>query len=754
MQAARQFAFALALTTLFLPLQVLSQTAPANAPAIQTAPTLEPPHRRPKIGLALSGGGARGVTHIGVLRALERMHIPIDYIAGTSMGSIVGGLYATGSTTKNLENLIEKTDWVEIFADRPPRDQLPFRVKEDDRTYLEGFQMGLDSKGAHLSKGLINGQKLMFLLENNTQRVSATKNFDDFPIPFRCVATDIVSGEKFVFSHGSLPLAIRSSMSLPAIFAPVEHEGLLLVDGGIADNLPVDVVRAMGADVVIAVDISTPPLDRAKITSPLAVYSQVMNVLMQKEIDVQAGRADILLRPNLGGFSMMDFVHALTLIPVGEKLVDDNAAGLSKFAVSADEYATWEANLRSVPHLPSKIDFLEFAGTDPLDEGILRGKMSTQPGEPINVQNIEKDLLLVYNTGDYAAVNYQIIQRGDQRGIVITAKPNPTGPNYMRFGIALSSDFRYNSNWSVFAGLRFTRLNSLGAEWKSDVEIGLNQRLKTEWYQPLMRSSRVFVAPYFKYNNELDYVFADSELNNPSASYRTTLMWAGGDLGFNLGLSGELRIGPRWGRANYSRAIGPNLFPSLVASLGGYQMTYKYDRLNSADLPTSGIYIHLEAFDSETAMGATKDYQKAELKIRAFQPAGQRSGIFGYLSGGTSFGSNVPYYDWFRVGGLSSFGGYMEGQLTGPYYGAVRLGYQYQFATLPAFIGKGAYFMAFMDAGKAWILHYDTPGVTNAVKYSGTVGMGSSTRLGPVFFGFSYAQGGNQMLYISVGKRW
>ena len=754
MPTARHLALALALTTLFLSLQVLPQTAPTDIPAVQTAPTLEPPHRRPKIGLALSGGGARGVTHIGVLRALERMHIPIDYIAGTSMGSIVGGLYATGATTKDLENLIEKTNWVEIFADRPPRDQLPFRVKEDDRTYLEGFQMGLDSKGAHLSKGLINGQKLMFLLENNTQRVSTTKNFDDFPIPFRCVATDIVSGEKFVFSKGSLPLAIRSSMSLPAIFQPVEHEGFLLVDGGIADNLPVDVVRAMGADVVIAVDIGTPPLDRAKITSPLAVYSQVMNVLMQKEIDVQAGRADILLRPNLGGYSMMDFGHALTLVPVGEKLVDDQAAALSKYAVSADEYAAWEARLRNVSPPPSKIDFLEFAGTDPLDEGLLRGRMSTQPGEPINMQNLQKDLLLVYNTGDYAAVNYEIVQRGDQRGVVITAKPNPTGPNYMRFGIQLSSDFRYNSNWSVFAGLRFTRLNRLGAEWKSDVEIGLNQRLYTEWYQPLMRNNRVFVAPYLRYNNELDYVFPNQELNNPAATYRTTLSWAGFDLGFNLGLSGELRIGPRWGRANYSRAIGPSLFPSLVASLGGYQVIYTYDRVNSADLPTKGVYISLAAYDSEKAMGAEAKYQKAELKIRAFQPVGQRNGIFGYLSGGTSFGTDVPRYDWFRIGGPNSFGGYMEGQLTGPYYGAIRLGYQYQFATLPAFIGKGAYFMAFMDAGKAWVLHYDTPGVTNDVKYSGTVGMGSSTRLGPVFFGFSYAQGGNQMLYLSIGKRW
>jgi NTE family protein len=681
------------------------------------------------------------------------MHIPIDYISGTSMGSIVGGLYATGATTEDLQTLIKTTNWVEIFSDRPPREMLPYRTKEDDRRYLEGLQMGLDKKGLHLSKGLINGQKLMFLLESNTQRVS-TKNFGDLPIPFNCVATDIVSGNKYVFSQGSLPVAIRSSMSLPAIFAPVEHDGLLLVDGGIADNLPVDVVRAMGADVVIAVDISTPPLDRERITSPLAVFNQVMNVLMQKEIDIQAGQADILLRPDLKGYSLMDFEHALTLVPVGEKLVDDQAAVLSKYAVSAEEYAAWTSRVRGLPPSPLNIDFLVFAGTDPLDEGLLRGKMSFKPGEPINMENLKKDLLLVYNKGDYASVTYEIVQRGDQRGVVITAKPNPTGPNYMRFGIDLQSDFRYNSNWSIFAGLRFTRLNRLGAEWKSDLEIGLNQRLTTEWYQPLTRSSRVFVAPYLKYNNELDYVFPNQEINNPEASYRTTILWAGVDLGFNLGLSGELRIGPRWGHANYSRAVGPVLFPSLEASLGGIALAYKYDRLDSADLPTKGVYIALTAFDSETAMGADANYQKAELKIHAFQPLGARSGIFEFLSGGTSFGNEVPRYDWFRVGGPGSFGGYMEGQMAGPYYAAVRLGYQYKFATLPAIIGRGLYFMAFADAGKAWVFEFDDPSGKNDMKYSGTVGFGSSTKLGPVFFGFSYAQGGNQMLYLSLGKRW
>jgi NTE family protein len=749
-------AFALPLA-LLLSVSAVAQSASvqaAPAPGASDAPAAPPAKARPKIGLALSGGGARGVTHIGVLRALEEMHIPIDYIAGTSMGAVVGGLYASGASTEELAQLIQKTNWVEIFSDRPVRDQIPFRQKADDKTYIEGLNLGLDSKGLHLKKGLINGQKLMFLLENNTLRVSDIHSFDDLPIPFRCVSTDIVTGEKYIFSKGSLPVAIRSSMSLPAVFTPTEVEGHLLVDGGIADNLPVDVVRAMGADIVIAVDIGTPPLDRAQITNPIAVYSQVLNLLMQKEIDVQMANANILLRPDLGGFSNMDFPNSMKLVPLGEEVAKASADKLAPFAVSPQEYAAWQARVRGLPPPPPTVDFVEFTGTDPKVEALVRGRFKTKPGQPLNLSDLGKDLVVVYNTGEYTDVSYELVKRGDKQGVLIHAESNPMGPNYMRFGIQLSSDFSYNSNWSVFAGLRMTHLNRLGAEWKSDLEVGLNQRLYTEFYQPLDLGARAFVVPYARYVNELDYVFFNARESEPSASYRTGMGYVGFDFGFNLGLSGEVRFGPRWGRASYSRAVGVDLFPNFHASIGEYRLAYKLDRLDSADLPTKGLHITLDASDSETGLGATAAYQKGELKVKAYQHLGERSGVFEWIAGGTDFGSNVPYYDWFRLGGPGSFGGYMDGQLTGPNYWAARLGYQYQFATLPAFIGKGLYVMVFADAGKTWIQNLDDAGPFQNLKYSGTVAFGSSTKFGPVLFGYSYASGKNQQLFVSLGKRW
>ncbi len=752
----------IAATTVWAVLLILLVgTAGSRAQSTGSARTLKPAaeapvalSRRPKIGLALSGGGARGVAHIGVLKALEQMHIPIDYIAGTSMGSIIGGLYAAGASTQDMERLVATTDWSDIFSDRPARDALPFRQKEDDRKYMEGLNLGLDSKGLHITKGLVNGQKFLSLLERSTLQAASIKDFDALPIPFRCVATDINTGKKYVFAGGSLPLAIRASMSLPGIFTPVEVDGHLLVDGGIADNLPVDVVRAMGADVVIAVDIGTPPLDRSQINSPVAVFSQVVSLLMQKEVDVQAAEATVLLRPGLGRFSMMDFPNSLKLIPLGRDVVRAHAAVLAPYAVGSEEYAAWQARVHGLPPPPRMVDFVAFSGTDPKTEARVRGMIRAQPGRPLSLQELQRDLALVYNTGDYSAVTYEMAKRGDQEGMVITAKPSAMGPNTMRFGLELSNDFRYRSNWAVLAGLRFTQLNGLGAEWKSDLELGLNQRLYTEWYQPLDPAARIFVAPYLKYGNELDYVFVNATMNDPSASYRTGQSWAGIDLGFNVGRSGQIRVGPRWGRATFTRAVGLDIFPSFYASLGGFQVTYTYDSLDSADLPTRGIYLAVAGEDSVRDLGAADSYKQGELKLHAYQRLSERSGIFEWLAAGSSFGTDVPYYDWFRIGGPYTFAGYMEGELAGPYYASTRLGYQYKFANLPAIIGTGAYVMVYSDIGKPWIQTLDTPSLKDHLQWSGTLAFGSSTKFGPVLFGYSYASGRNQVLFLSVGKRW
>ncbi len=243
---------------------------------------------RPKIGLVLSGGAARGLAHIGVLKALDEQGIQIDAIAGTSMGAVVGGLYASGYTPAELERIALEMDWQQALSDAPPRKDVPFRRKQDDRDFLVKQKISFRDDGTlGLPLGVIQGQNLAMVLESLLVHTSDNRDFDKLAIPFRAVSTDIATGEKVVFRKGHLPQAIRASMSIPAVFAPVEIDGRLLVDGGMVDNIPVDVARDMGVDVVIVVDIGNPLRDRKDLSTVLDVMNQSITLMTRKNSEAQ-----------------------------------------------------------------------------------------------------------------------------------------------------------------------------------------------------------------------------------------------------------------------------------------------------------------------------------------------------------------------------------------------------------------------------------------------------------------------------------
>jgi NTE family protein len=701
---------------------------------------------RLKIGLALSGGGARGATHVGVLRELERQHIPIDYIAGTSMGAIVGGLYASGMAPDDIEKVLLTTDWDAIFSDRPDRKDLDYRRKEDDRRYIEALQSGLKRHGLEVNKGLVNGQKLMFLLETLLQPVADVEDFDNLPIPFRCPGTDIVTGDEVVFSRGHLPLAIRISMSLPAAFTPVSYEGRLLVDGGVVDNLPVDLCKSMGADIVIAVDIGTPPKTVEGITSPIAVTSQVISILQQKGIDAQAARADILIRPDLAGFSVMDFVHAGSLVPLGEKVMREKSDALSKFALPEADYAARLERIRHREERAEIVRFVRFEGVGPKLEQGLRMRIRTAPGKPLDLDKLQADLTTVYNSGFFESVTYQVVTEDGQRGVLIKAKPNPLAPVFIGFGFKLSSDFRRQSDWAVLAGLRWTGLNVLGGEWKTDLQIGLNRYLNTEFYQPLDVGARWFVAPVFAARNTVSYLYAGDQA---VATYRSAIQSIGVNLGYHLGRYGEIRVGPRWGHASFNKDMGSDLFPDSKVSEGGWVVQATVDQLDNADLPNQGYLIKANGMFTTKGMGSDLAYDLGELRWSGFGTKGSNT-YWGALAAGSAFGTQAPPYAWFRLGGFNSFGGYQEGQIIGRYYATARLGYQRKVTRLPAFVGQGVYLVFFADVGNAWV---DMKDFGNNLKYSGTVAFATLTKFGPMYIGYSKAGGGFDQITLQVGKR-
>lgn len=283
------------------------------------AQAVEPP--RPKIGLVLSGGAARGLAHIGVLKALEEQGIHIDAIAGTSMGAVIGGLYASGYKIDELEKLALNIDWKLALSDAPPREDVPFRRKQDDRDFLVKQKLSFRDDGSlGLPLGVIQGQNLALLLESMFAHRSDTRDFDKLPIPFRAVATDITSGEKVVFRKGHLPQVIRASMSIPAVFAPVELDGRLLVDGGMTDNIPLDVAREMGVDIAIVVDIGTPLRSRKQLNTVVDVLNQSITLMTRRNSEEQLKAlhaSDVLIQPPLAAYGVTDFGRATDMIDAG-----------------------------------------------------------------------------------------------------------------------------------------------------------------------------------------------------------------------------------------------------------------------------------------------------------------------------------------------------------------------------------------------------------------------------------------------------
>src|SRR6186713_987586 len=322
-------------------LAVSAVMASASAPvaAQDAAPRAEA--SRPRIGLVLSGGGARGAAHIGVLKVLEENHVPIDAIAGTSMGAVVGGLYASGLSAADIERIMTSVDWEDAFRDRPARKDLNFRRKLEDQNFLVKFPLGLKSRRFRLPRGLVQGQKLTQILRSLTLPVSQVQSFDDLAIRFRAIATDIVTGDRVVLDHGDLTTAMRASLSAPGVFSPVDSEGRMLVDGGLSSNLPVDVAREMGVDILIVVDCGFPLLERGKLDSVATVSNQMLAILIRHNTAEQRKTlkdSDVLIDPALGDFSSLDFSQHAKAMRLGEEAARGQTQRLSALSVPPEEF--------------------------------------------------------------------------------------------------------------------------------------------------------------------------------------------------------------------------------------------------------------------------------------------------------------------------------------------------------------------------------------------------------------------------------
>ena len=720
----------------------------AAAPEQDPAPPAQAPATRPKIGLALGGGGARGVAHIGVLRVLEKLHIPIDYIAGTSMGSIVAGLYACGYTPDQMEKLIGSLPWDTLFRDAPERKDQSFRQKEDDFEHLMPFEFGLNLKkgGLILPPGLIAGSKLGFVLETATMPCSSVTNFDQLRIPFRAVATDIQTGQPYVMSSGNLARVIRASMAIPAIFTPVEIDGHMLVDGGESENLPVQTVKAMGADIVIAVNVGSSGAEiAAKPTNVGGMISRLIDLPLQQNTMASAKLANVVITPNLEGYTSADFNKGLKMIPLGFRAAMADKGKLERWSVPESVYAPWKQRHDETLPPPPTIDAVVIDPVPGIDPRRLEYLVHSKPG-PLDTKTLGQDLKRIYSIGAFEIVSYTIEDDGNRHILRITATPKSWGPTYLKLGLFLGTDFQDTTQFGVTALVDATEMNSLGGEWKATATIGQPIDLKTRYFQPLTYRTHLFLSPFAGWQQDTTDVF----LNEVAlGTYQVSRAAVGMDLGYDFGTWGELRVGYARGWGKGRRKVGSPDFPDLDWDEGGLSARMRVDQLDNVNVPHSGFFLDANYVGNRPGLGATSSYDELFGRAAGVQTIGRWTGL-AKVEGGTGLGSPIPFYDEYRLGGLFRLSGRPEGQLYGNTYALAALLLYYRLTDTEGVIVKNLSIGVSAEGGNTWA--FQAPVSWAGMKHAGSVYIIADTLIGPFFIGYGRSGSANNSAYLYLNR--
>ena len=703
---------------------------------------------RPRIGLVLGGGGARGAAHIGVLRELERLRIPIDAIAGTSVGAIIGGLYASGMTVPELEELIASLDWDEAFTDGSNRDSLRYRRKQDDADYPIGLQVGLRGGELLLPKGVLQGQKLGLILRELTLPVALINDFDQLPIPFRAVAADIVTGEKVELAGGVLALAIRASMSAPGIFAPIQIDGHALVDGGITGNVPVQTMRDLGVDIIIAVDVEFPLYGAEDLKTAVSISAQVLTILFQKETRRQLallGENDILLRPELGLFGSGDFANIVDAIEPGALVAREAEDRLTRLSLDESEYIAYVAARRN-PAAIETLDFVRVKNDGLLSASVLETRIESQAGDAVDTKKLAGDAGRLYGLELYDQVDYKIVEDGDVTGVEFQLRPKDHGPSFLQFGLQLEDDLEGDTSFNVAARLTKAGMNSLGAEWRTDFQLGTEPRLVTEFYQPLSFDARYFVAPHIGIEQRNFNVFlGDDNL----AAYRVSDSRFGVDIGRELGLWGEVRLGLVRGVGASRLKVGSPDFPSSDFDIGGFLASFNVDTLDNAQIPLKGSRVVVQWFSSRTSLGADAQFDTLETSFTKAWTVGRHT-FNGGIQFATSRDSEELKRNFFTLGGFLNLSGLARGEVSGPHVGLARLVYYRRSGEIKGSFDLPLYVGASLEAGNAWQTRSDISAASLLINSS--IFMGADTFIGPVFLSAGFGEGGSRSLYLAFGN--
>jgi len=720
-------------------LLILAGQAALNA---QDAPQQH--QRRPTIGVALEGGGAKGLAHIGVLGWFEENHIPVDYIAGTSMGGLIGGLYATGRRPSEIRNLVGQIDWTDVLSGTVPFRDLSFRRKEDLRAYPNSLEFGL-RHGVSPPSGLNSGQSVRTLLDRYLLPYSGTKSFDDLPIPFRCVATDLVSGKARVFSDGPLADALRATMSIPVAFAPVHDQGKIYADGGLLDNLPTDLVRQMGADIVIGVHLKAGATDPKSLRSLFGVLDAATTVMIDANVIRSMERADILITVDAAGYTTLDFDKAENIIPKGYAAAQSSTKVLTRFSLAGEEWNQYAARRESkrVNAVPVP-QFVDITGASDQLASDIRKAFSSHAGRPVDAHKLEENITLLMGQERFHSLGYSLIERDGVPGLLITAEGKYDSPPWLKPGFVIDGADPYNVRLMFASRLTFQDVGGYRSEVRIDASFGSIYAIRAEYYHPFTRTRGWFVAPEAFAGRIPINLYSGSRLE---AEYGLRNTGGGVDLGYLFDRFSELRIGYRAGYLSGSPRIGSPSLPSGSGRTGATSLSFTMDRLDSPAIPHSGMEVLSNAQWIDANLGATNKFPSAETAFTGFVPIGAPASVYAIAAGGTTFGYKNTGIPAFSLGSPTRLAAYGLNEFLVNQYWYFRLGYLHQIGSLPAFWGTGIYLTAQYEAAKPY-------GLPNGPRLAtdGAAGLAMKTIVGPILIGGAVGEGGHKKWFFQLGR--
>ena len=618
-----------------------------------TAAKPNPPlNKRPTLGLVLEGGGALGLAHVGVIQYLEEHHIPVDYIAGTSMGGLVGGLYATGRNAAQIREVVNSINWTQVISGQVPFDDLAFRRKQDAREYPSTLEFGL-KKGLEVPAGFNTGQDVSLILDRVALPYSQIKSFDDLPIPFACVATDLVDASEHVFRDGPLDLALRSTMSLPGIFTPVSSNGHIYVDGGLMNNIPVSVAKSMGADFTLGIHLEEEPVDPKAALNTFSVLGASISAVITANERRAMAQADMLINVPVQQYSMLEFQAADTIIKAGYAAAAANADKLAALSVDDETWKQYLANREARRRKATTPQFVTVKGQPPELAAPIARSFSGFAGKPIDTAQLDQDIQDLMGQGPFSVVNYSMVDnQAGQPGLQIQAESKPYSPPIIRPLILIDGASYDNVFFSIGGRITYLNFGGYRRELRLDAIFGSQYGASAEYYRPFSETSNWFAAPRAGYNNAQYPIFDGNEF---AALYRNRIALGGLDFGYAFGKTGEFRFGYEGGYESLKPQIGSvGELQSFGGTTGDFRIQYILDTLDHPVVPRKGESIKFYTKYFNQNPGAPHGFPVSELRVQNFFKITSPSSIFLNAEGGTSYGFNAGIPP-FQLGGVTRF---------------------------------------------------------------------------------------------------